>query len=452
MIFPDYASAKQYSDEQAKEGKFCTFKRVLEGVEVTCEYSFGTAPISQKPKVRTSRSGKQEFFEASKAELPHELFEYQEEALDAILNKHRGTVVLPTGRGKTLVGTAVIEKLHLPTLIIVPTLPLVAQWVEALKDAKISATVVSGEEKKFGRITVTTYQSAVLNQKILQTYPVIIIDEVHHLYAPEFVKILYTAYATTQYMLGLTASPIEEGQRGYHTQQQYLPVIFERSLGYFQSGPTAVPVDIIDIPVPLTPGEQEEYEAYTRTILRASRTIGGPDKWTTLSPTDKYYKLAQQALHDLVDRQKLLSTLPGKIDDAADIIRQNPGQFIVFTESIPAVVALYDKLLYLNIPSIRFDTGMPYTMAQRAQLIKDYKAGKYRVLIGIRNIEEGLDLPDVSQGIFMATTRSNPRYIKQRLGRILRYRPGKTAKLWYIYAKGTIEEENLKKVGNILEY
>ena len=452
MIFPNYEQAREYAKEQEKEGMFCTFKGVLEGIEVTCEYSFGTAPTMAKVRPRISREGKQKFFEAPVPVLPVEPYQYQQQAIDAIIARKKGTVVLPTGRGKTLVGIAFIERVQEPTLIIVPTLPLLVQWIDELKKAQITATAVSGTEKKFGRVTVTTYQSAILNLGILKTYPIIIIDEVHHLYAPEFVRILDTVYATSGYIIGLTATAIEEGQRGYTTQQRLLPVIYKKTLGEFQAGPTGVPIEIFDIGVKLSPGEMEEYEAYTRTILAATRSIGSPEKWPLVKPYEKNYKLARKALSFLPARQKLLSTLPEKMDKAAQVISQNPGQFIVFTESIPAVVALYDKLTYMSIPSIRFDSAMDYTLQQKAEVLRDFKAGKYRVLIGIRTIEEGLDIPDVSQAIFLATTRSNPRYIVQRLGRILRYRPGKTAKLWYIYADGTIEQENLKKVGNILEY
>jgi superfamily II DNA or RNA helicase len=53
--------------------------------------------------------------------------------MSAWLQHHgRGVVVLPTGAGKTVVALMAIARLALQTLIVVPTIELLAQWQRAL--------------------------------------------------------------------------------------------------------------------------------------------------------------------------------------------------------------------------------------------------------------------------------------------------------------------------------
>ena len=57
------------------------------------------------------------------------LRDYQRDALDSWIQAgKRGTIVLPTGAGKTIVAVGAIGRLQVPTLVIVPTLDLLEQW------------------------------------------------------------------------------------------------------------------------------------------------------------------------------------------------------------------------------------------------------------------------------------------------------------------------------------
>jgi len=53
-------------------------------------------------------------------------------------------------------------------------------------------------------------------------------------------------------------------------------------------------------------------------------------------------------------------------------------------------------------------------------------------------LDEGVDVPDASVGFILSGTGSGREYI-QRLGRILRKKRGKQARLIEIVARGTVE-------------
>ena len=72
------------------------------------------------------------------------------------------------------------------------------------------------------------------------------------------------------------------------------------------------------------------------------------------------------------------------------------------------------------------------------------------MLLAVRSLDEGIDVPEVSVGIIVSsglTTRQNV----QRIGRLVRPRPGKTkAYVYVVYAKNTFEERLVRKIYEIV--
>ena len=135
---------------------------------------------------------------------PHD---YQLEALDAWQGVgRRGSIVLPTGSGKTFVAIRAIHQADRSTLVVAPTIDLLHQWYARLANAfATDVGVYYGGEKVVLPLTVTTYHSAgdlVAEQG--NAFKLVIWDEVHHLPAPSWGETALMAPAP--WRLGLTAT------------------------------------------------------------------------------------------------------------------------------------------------------------------------------------------------------------------------------------------------------
>ena len=161
--------------------------------------------------------------------------DYQQAALDAWREHGRqGSVVLPTGSGKTFLGLQAIADAGVATLVVAPTIDLMNQWhatlTNAFGDQLLEAIgVLGGGSHEVAAITVTTYDSAYryINE-CGDRFGLLIADEEHHLPAPTYRQIPEMSIAP--YRLGLTAT-YERADGKYELLDDLLgPVVYEEAV------------------------------------------------------------------------------------------------------------------------------------------------------------------------------------------------------------------------------
>ena len=142
----------------------------------------------------------------------------QEEALEAMLKKENGLLEARTSFGKTVLAIALIAKLKVNSLIVVPNISLLAQWKEKLETfLDIEGTVLKGKTIRFGeyhgakkrltgKVDVASIDSLTSEEgkKLLSQYGLILFDEAHHLGAVTYGEILRSC--SSRYLYGLTAT------------------------------------------------------------------------------------------------------------------------------------------------------------------------------------------------------------------------------------------------------
>jgi len=363
------------------------------------------------------------------------LYPFQEEALKKwIQNRKRGVLCIATAGGKSFIGLKAIEILEVPTLIVVPTLDLVDQWVQRVRDTfGIEVGVIGGGKHDVKFITVTTYDSAYIHaESIGNRFLFLILDEVHHAFAPGYVQILELFVAP--YRMGLTSTLYRPDMR--HLQYLHLVggVVYEAPPEKL-TGKYLAPYVHEKIFVELTPEEKkfydEQYGIFKSYLAREGITLKSPADFQKLIIRSSYDPEAREAILARNRAFKTALNSEAKLQFLAKILSKTSEKTIIFTLHNDLVYRISKKFL---IPAITYKTPLK----ERREILRKFKQGEYKVIVTSQVLDEGVDVPDASLGIILSGTGS-PREFVQRLGRLLRKREGKVARLIEVISKETSE-------------
>ncbi|MFM2153915.1 MAG: putative ATP-dependent helicase, partial [Pseudomonadota bacterium] len=186
-------------------------------------------------------------------------FPYQQEALTKWLAAgKRGTVVLPTGAGKTVFALMAIAEAKRPTLVVVPTIPLMHQWRENLAKAfDVPVGMVGGGESDRQPITVTTYSSATQHIEFNgHRFGMLVFDEAHHL--PSESHRFIAEGAIAPFRLAVTAT-LERTDGGEKLVEQLVGQVVHRVEIDALEGRFLAPYDHVQVDVELTEDELARY-------------------------------------------------------------------------------------------------------------------------------------------------------------------------------------------------
>lgn len=133
-----------------------------------------------------------------KMTLGHAPYPEQLEAAVAASVASRGIICAPTGVGKSLIVTLIVNKLQVPTLVVVPSLELKRQLTKSLKEA-FGDTYTK-------HLKVENVDALDPNEEA-KGYDCVIIDEFHKSGAKRYRKLNKKAWKNVYYKFGLTATP-----------------------------------------------------------------------------------------------------------------------------------------------------------------------------------------------------------------------------------------------------
>lgn len=371
------------------------------------------------------------------------LRDYQDKALNEWMINKKGTLILPTGSGKTIVALASISKLRVKTLIIVPTLDLVNQWVNNFTWFKefsngtekplLDIGRYGGGEKDIQAITVSTYESARLySKKFRDQFGFLIFDEVHHLSGESWREIAKSYIAP--YRLGLTAT-LESNDMGYEAIIKYVgPIVFQLSPEELRKIGAIANYKVKQVLVKLSTEIQSLYDKEIKIFRNyvSKKRLFGRKGFQQLIFRYKDPE-ARKALEAHRKCRKIAFNASGKIDAIKGILEiHQEEKIILFCESIPFVESVSETFL---IPVISSNTPLK----ERNAVISEFKDGNIRVIAAGRVLDEGVDVTQAAVGIIISGSAQKRQFV-QRLGRVLRPHPGKSiATLYEIITQDTAE-------------
>lgn len=367
----------------------------------------------------------------------YELREYQAAALDVWCeHDRRGVLQMPTGSGKTVVAIKAIEKLGIPTLVVVPTVDLLVQWREELEtEFDVEVGQLGGGTQELGPVTVSTYDSAYLRaDDIGDRFGLVVFDEVHHLGGEGFREI--ARFMTAPARMGLTAT-FERPDDAHEVISDLVgPKVYEISPEEL-AGEHLASYDIKRLSVELTPDEREAYERHQAVFVDYLKRSN-----ITLRSGNDYQKLVMRSGNDpkareaLLAKQRARAVMMGsdaKVDALADLLaRHRDDRVIVFTAHNELVYRLSERFL---IPAITHRTRT----AERREILRKFREGTYSRVVTSNVLDEGVDVPDANVAVVLSGSGSE-REFTQRLGRILRPKAdGGRALLYEVVSKETAE-------------
>ena len=372
-----------------------------------------------------------------------EPYAHQAAALEMWINAgRRGVVVLPTGSGKTALATMAMQRTKRSVLIVVPTLDLMQQWYATLEQTFPGQTIglLGGGSRDLTEIVVATYDSA---HRAIEAHGnkwgLLIFDEVHHL--PGALYRLIAEQSLAPYRLGLTATL--ERSDGLHRDLEWLvgKTVFSAKPEDLAGGALA-PYSVEQIRVSLTPDERVQYDEalIARDVFLGKQKIklSSRDWWTRFvraSAKSREGRAAMQAHRAL---KRLAFATDSKLRALDRLLEQHiDDRVLIFTDDNASVYAISAAFL---IPAITHQTPVK----ERHEILERFKSGAYPAIVASKVLNEGVDVPDANTAIVLSGSGSTREHV-QRLGRVLRPRPGKHAVLYEVIAANTVEEKIAKR-------
>ncbi len=386
--------------------------------------------------------------------LPH-----QSQAIDAWERSGcQGIFEHATGSGKTVTALAVVDR-YVSTggfaLILVPSQLLLKQWLKEIKQ-EISGAVyllagagntswkkserlrsfTSGSHGDAKRIVIATMQTA-SSSKFIDQLPrhgefLVVADEVHQIGSPVNSSCLQIN-ATKR--LGLSATPKRYGDA------EGTKKVFD----YFKG---VVP-PVISLYDAIQAKRLVEYEYFPKAL---NLTVPEAELWAKMSRElrreiaitnthDKALILSARARQILINRSRIAKKATQKIDLGFSVIAENykPGQhWLVYCEDKHQLSQVRERVKSLSIPLLEYYSEMEGD-AEKTLNYFEWHGG---VMLSIRCLDEGIDIPCISHALILASSQ-NPRQFIQRRGRVLRRHESKTFATIYdaIVVPVSLEEE-----------
>lgn len=415
---------------------------------------------------------------------PLSLYYYQKCAVNQwIENGHKLMLQMATGTGKTRTAFGCMEcacrdiKSGLIIVVATPQITLTRQWIKDMEklqldideyievDGTIHDWRINMRKSlqrvyigQFNHFVIFTTHDTASNEDfidILQTYGpgetiFFIGDEVHGMGADKTRNALQSKY---EYRLGLSATPkrwfddegshlLEEyfGNKSFHFGlREALETINPRTNLPFLANYYYYPCFIS-----LTNDELEKYRELSQKISRLSH--------------DKDSDLNELRTRFLMRRAEILKNAENKYQKLHDILEKlgpNIQDTIIFVspqqiDKVMMILREHNILAHRITEKESQHKSNKYSgLSEREYIIKQFETGSYQVIVAIKCMDEGIDIPSARCGIIMASS-TNPREYVQRIGRIIRQDGHKSfATLYDVVVEpehDIIQDDDLKKI------
>ena len=382
---------------------------------------------------------------------------YQKEALIHWKdNSYQGILAMATGSGKTVTAIEAITEFKKEykdgfVVIVVPKINLATQWMGELKSFGQRSIGAFTEQEWYTRLNNLVFKASISKgsqdlpcvvvvmvtfkdekfQTLLKNISesgsqnnLIIVDECHHFNNADAIKKLPESF---NYRLGLSATPFnqyEEEPEAQYLLNYFKNVVFEYSLADAIKNKNLTPYNYFIIEANL---DEEETDAYEELDAKISKLVA--IKLSTASSN------GGESLNTLYARKnRLLGSVKDKLIKLDDLLESEGKKKFVLAycgSSKEEEDEGYRKRHIDRVSKIFFNRGWAVgkitsdeSIKEREKTIEDLTNRFQDVIVSIRVLDEGIDIPCCQTAFILSSSKSNREFI-QRRGRVLRRSPGK---------------------------
>lgn len=338
------------------------------------------------------------------------LYDYQEEAVGAMIINHYGILQSPAGSGKTQIGIALACSMRLKTLWLTHTKDLLTQSKNRAAqyiDKSLLGTITEGKVNIGETMTFATIQTMYkvdLNQ-YRDTWDCIIVDECHRVAGTptavtQFSKVLNTLRARHKYGLSATV----------HRADGLIKATYAM-LGHV---------------IYTVPDEAVKSRVMMVDVQPKGTGVKLDSAFLNSDGTINYCKMITY-LTTHTDRNQIIMN---------DLVGNREHYNLILSERVDHLKLLYEGLppdLKSQAAVIDGSMTTKKKKAEREQAIEDMRTGKKRYLFASYSLaKEGLDIPRLDR-LYLTTPQKDYAVIVQSVGRIARTFEGKEQPIAYDY-------------------
>lgn len=379
----------------------------------------------------------------------------QEDAIDYLKQRgYSGILSMATGTGKTLAAIHaayhvwLIQEKKKPLLIIVsvPDKYLVAQWKKSLRKytkniLEVHSGIPGWKKRIKGIITTLNHRKSHFfiigtnkslgrdiyrrldEEYFFEDQNILFIgDEMHSLGAPTSQYNL--KLFTPNYRIGLSATPQRYyDQEGTKFLMNWFSVRTEKDIFYYSLGDAQRKGYLVEyyycaISCVLNEEEFQKFSSINKRIKNLSRSIKEEEE-----DIQKLESIENLSMKRALVLKKCNSKIEGLNDLIDDIITEDKLKNLAIFAEDNEQVNLIKDLISRKIKrkeDIRFAVfDGEKSLKERESIIQDSVSGNIDIILAMRCLDQGVDIPSLTRSIFLSSAASPLEHI-QRAGRILR--------------------------------
>ena len=369
------------------------------------------------------------------------LNDYQIEAIERLKdNNWKGILEMATGTGKTITSIAASMdyldiKGRMFLIVVVPFIHLVEQWEENILsfgykvpikcyDSKVSWYGKLNRRIKDYNIRLTDCESLIVSYRTFSTPDFqelcskikdnvfFVADECHYMGSSSLRDCMTENFDVR---VGLSATPDrwfdEEGTK--RLRDYFGDTIFEYDMEMAIDNGFLCKYEYVPVILSLTHDEYDQYSYLTKKITKMFLANKKIDENTSLQMMIfKRTEILAKAENKIPTFIEMLKVQISEAKVKHTLVYCSKGESQKITKLISELGIRAHEFVY------------KVSNADRQKILEAFAKGDIQVLVAIKCLDEGVDIPATRTAYFLSST-SNPREFIQRRGRILRKSPGK---------------------------